>query len=145
MLGAAGIAEQSSAMLGGGGMAVHDTPVVGGGGIAEQESAMLGVGGIAVPDSAMFGGGGTTGRERASSSASLEVTDPFLPGSIPNAASSPRPHKSSWSRPHNVDRNPRPTAAPHMSPASSEVHITTRVRSPRNKSRANSSGSPDRA
>lgn len=37
------------------------------------------------------------------------------------------------------------TAAPHMSPASSEVHMTTRVRSPRNKSRANSSGSPDRA
>jgi MFS family permease len=33
----------------------------------------------------------------------------------------------------------------HMSPASSDVHTTTRVRSPRNRSRANSSGSPDRA
>ena len=38
-----------------------------------------------------------------------------------------------------------PAAAQMSSPASSEVHTTTRVRSPRNRSRANSSGSPDRA
>jgi hypothetical protein len=34
---------------------------------------------------------------------------------------------------------------PQVPSGSSEVHITTRVRSPRNRSRANSSGSPERA
>ena len=39
----------------------------------------------------------------------------------------------------------RPLVQHQIPPASSEVHTTTRVRSPRNRSRANSSGSPDRA
>jgi hypothetical protein len=38
-----------------------------------------------------------------------------------------------------------PAWEPQMSAASSDVHTTTRVRSPRNRSRANSSGSPERA
>jgi len=37
-----------------------------------------------------------------------------------------------------------PAVAQMSSPASSDVHTTTRVRSPRNRSRANSSGSPER-
>jgi hypothetical protein len=57
------MAEQDSAVLGGGGMAEHeDSAVVGGGGIAEQEdSAVRGGGGIAEhEDSAVVGGGGIT-------------------------------------------------------------------------------------
>jgi len=146
VVGAAGIAVPDSAMLGGGGITEHDSLVVGAAGIAVPDSAMLGGGGIAVPDSAMLGGGGTTGRERTSSSASPAVTDPILPGSIPlMLRPAPRPHKSSLVPPRQRGQKRHQTAVPHMSPASSEVHITTRVRSPRNKSRANSSGSPDRA
>jgi hypothetical protein len=48
------------------------------------------------------------------------------------------------SRCRRITQNPAGPRS-HMSPASSEVQTTTRVRSPRNRSRANSSGSPDRA
>ena len=43
---------------------------------------------------------------------------------------------------HQLDRHGRDVIAAYSSPASSEVQITTRVRSPRNRSRAYSSGSP---
>jgi hypothetical protein len=44
------MAERSSVVLGGGGIAVHDTAVLGGGGMAEQSSVVLGGGGIAEHD-----------------------------------------------------------------------------------------------
>jgi len=118
--GGGGIAVQlASAWLGGGGIAVQLASAwLGGGGIAVQlASAWLGGGGIAEQSSAVLGGGGITEHDTALMSDSIL---PMLRRHMP----------------------PRPDQIP---PASSEVHITTRVRSPRNRSRANSSGSPDRA
>jgi hypothetical protein len=61
------MAEQDSAVLGGGGTTEQeDSAVLGGGGIAEQEdSAVRGGGGIAEPDRAVLGGGGIIDPERA--------------------------------------------------------------------------------
>jgi hypothetical protein len=85
--------------------------------MAEQSSAWLGGGGIAEQSSLWLGGGGITEHDTAFVSDSI-----FLM------------------------LRPRPAPCPaQIPPASSDVHITTRVRSPRNRSRANSSGSPDRA
>jgi hypothetical protein len=86
--------------------------------MAEQSvSAWLGGGGMAEQSSAVLGGGGITEHDTA-----------FMSNSIPIML-----------------RRIRPLRPDQIPPASSEVHITTRVRSPRNRSRANSSGSPDRA
>jgi len=68
VLGGGGIAEhEDSAVLGGGGtIEQEDSAVLGGGGMAEQEdSAVLGGGGIAEQDTAVLGGGGIIDSERA--------------------------------------------------------------------------------
>ena len=109
--------EQATAWLGGGGMAERSRAWLGGGGMAERPSAWLGGGGIAEQSSAVLGGGGITEHDAVSVSDSILLC-------------------CSWARPRVQTQIP---------PASSEVHTTTRVRSPRNRSRANSSGSPDRA
>ena len=90
---------------------------LGGGGIAVRCSAWLGGGGIAVRSSAWLGGGGIAEHDTSRASDSILL----------------------------MLRLPGPGVQPQIPPASSEVHTTTRVRSPRNRSRANSSGSPDRA
>ena len=46
------MAEQSSSVLGGGGMAEHEIAVAGGGGMAEQSITVLGGGGITEHDTA---------------------------------------------------------------------------------------------
>jgi hypothetical protein len=57
--------EQETAVLGGGGIAVHDTAVCGGGGMWERSSAVVGALGISVRDSAVGGGGGMSDRATA--------------------------------------------------------------------------------
>jgi hypothetical protein len=47
------MAEQSSSVLGGGGMAEHEIAVAGGGGMAEQSITVLGGGGITEHDTAL--------------------------------------------------------------------------------------------
>ena len=117
-LGGGGITVQSSAWLGGGGIGELESSLwLGGGGIAVQSSAWLGGGGIAVQSSARLGGGGIGEHDTSLASDSI-----LLCCAVPG-----------------------PGVQPQIPPASSEVHTTTRVRSPRNRSRANSSGSPDRA
>jgi hypothetical protein len=85
--------------------------------MAVQSSARLGGGGIAVQSSAWLGGGGIAEHDTSLASDSILL----------------------------MLRRPRPDVQSQIPPASSEVHTTTRVRSPRNRSRANSNGSPDRA
>ena len=118
-LGGGGIGElESSLWLGGGGIGELESSLwLGGGGIAVQSSAWLGGGGIAVQSSARLGGGGIGEHDTSLASDSI-----LLCCAVPG-----------------------PGVQPQIPPASSEVHTTTRVRSPRNRSRANSSGSPDRA
>ena len=87
------------------------------GGIAVRSRAWLGGGGIAVRSSSWLGGGGIAEHDTALVSNSILI----------------------------MLRRVRPLRPAQISPASSEVHTTTLVRSPRNRSRANSSGSPDRA
>ena len=117
-LGGGGMAEQSSLWLGGGGILELESSLwLGGGGIAVQSSAWLGGGGITVQSSAWLGGGGIAEHDTSLASDSI-----LLCCAVPG-----------------------PGVQSQIPPASSEVHTTTRVRSPRNRSRANSSGSPDRA
>jgi hypothetical protein len=156
--------QEESAVLGGGGMADPDSAVLGGGGIAEQESAVLGGGGMADPDravrggggireqdSAVLGGGGMNDPERAGLPASasaycqtgLDVRPSSSPrSSSPGHAALAPDSMSSWCAGTGPGSIPWP---PQISSGSSEVHTTTRVRSPRNRSLANSSGSPERA
>ena len=124
--GGGGIAEQDgSAVLGGGGMTDPDNNVRGGGGIAEQDSTVLGGGGIQDPERAGF----------------FAPAEPSCPDSIPPIVRLIR---------RQIHGNRRPTPGKPATPdehaqGSSDVQTTTRVRSPRNRSRANSSGSPERA
>ena len=151
MLGGGGMTEPARVVLGGGGTAEQDASVVdGGGGIAEQDgSAVLGGGGMTDPDnnvrggggiaeqdSAVLGGGGIQDPERAGFFA---PADPVCPDSIPPIVRLIR---------RQIHGNRRPTPGKPATPdehaqGSSDVQTTTRVRSPRNRSRANSSGSPD--
>jgi hypothetical protein len=153
MLGGGGMADPDSAVGGGGGTTEQEVSAVrGGGGIAEQEaSAVLGGGGMADPDSAVLGGGGMNEPERAGLNAPAGPYRPagkdIMPSSSPSSSSAgcaapASDSMSSWCA--GTGRSSRPQHL-QMSSASSEVHTTTRVRSPRNRSRANSSGSPERA
>ena len=132
MLGGGGIAVQVSDVRGAVGMAEHDTEVLGGGGIAEHSRSVQ-------------GGGGITGPGRVTSISPMLR----LPGASVTAAAekfSRQPMKINFPNDPWFPRTPeQPAPLPQMSPASSDVQTTTRVRSPRNRSRANSSGSPDRA
>jgi hypothetical protein len=149
VLGGGGIAEhEADAVAGGGGIAEHEaSAVAGGGGIAEQEaSEVRGGGGIAEQVTAVLGGGGITDPERAGLRApatplapdsilSMVRRHPFIPQAPFSGVRRPSPHppgcvpSGCWSRTY----------------GSSDVQTTTRVRSPRNRSLANSSGSPERA
>ena len=141
IFGGGGTAEQEdSAVTGGGGIAERESSAVfGGGGIAEQEASVVaGGGGIAEQDSAVVGGGGICDPERAGIFAPAE---PSCPDSIPPIVRLIRRQIHG-----NRRRTPGKPAPPdEHAQGSSDVHTTTRVRSPRNRSRANSSGSPERA
>jgi hypothetical protein len=168
--GGGGIAEhEDSVVFGGGGMAEHEESVVfggggtaeqdvsavaGGGGIAEhEEREVLGGGGIAEQDSAVDGGGGIHDPERAGFFA---PATPSCPDSIPPImrlipshhhpllASAP-PHRGNFMIVDSFGLYTVVSAHDHEVAGMSEVQTTTRVRSPRNRSRANSSGSPERA
>ena len=129
-------------MVGGGGMAEHDdSAVVGGGGMAEHE------------DSAVAGGGGMNDPERIG----LLSRRPRIQPSRDRHQAILEARVRVRTELHTVNGAPLTrfrqspgarflTGTPPLhSPGSSEVHITTRVRSPRNRSLANSSGSPERA
>ena len=140
--------QEASAVLGGGGIAEQEASEVrGGGGMADPDSAVLGGGGMAEQDSAVLGGGGMNDPERAGLNAPL---GPYRPGEKEMSPSS-SPRSSSAASPNSMPSwcaDTGPASRPQrlqISSASSEVHTTTRVRSPRNRSRANSSGSPERA
>ncbi len=146
--GGGGMLEQvGSAVTGGGGMLEQvGSAIAGGGGMLEHDRAVGGGGGITDRASAVFGGGGIIEAERSGLSAPGHVY--FRPSVNASPSSSPESSASHASdsihlmvRPTARFRNPRC----QMSPGSSEVHRTMRVRSPRNRSRANSSGSPERA
>src|SRR5208282_3244024 len=133
-------AEHDTAVLGGGGMAEQSSAWLGGGGMAEQSSAWPG--GCVLPgqSSAWLGGGGITEHDTVFASDSIPLWC-ALPGPASRLRSRP-PVQRSTPRPSDPAR---PVHDAQIPPASSEVHTTSRVRSPRNRSRANSSGSPDRA
>ena len=140
IFGGGGTAEQEdSAVAGGGGIAEHEVSTVfGGGGMADRDNDVRGGGGIAEQDSAVAGGGGILDPERAGFFAPAE---PSCPDSIPPIVRLIR---------RQIHGNRRPTPGKPATPdehaqGSSDVQTTTRVRSPRNRSRANSSGSPERA
>jgi hypothetical protein len=162
VLGGGGIAEQDgSAVQGGGGITDPDSAVLGGSGISDPDSAVLGGGGIAEQDeSAVQGGGGMTGSPSPKSR--WDVSQVQLTGELSNSRSGPvssalRPTDQAAlapifilpivrlarrfrNRPGGKIKKPG-----QLSSASPDVHTTTRVRSPRNRSLANSSGSPERA
>ena len=168
--GGGGIAEQDeSAVLGGGGMTDPDNDVRGGGGIAEHASAVLGGGGINDPERAWLSVHASTYCPvSVTASPSSSPASAHAPDSMPSILRLIRPFGNP-SRPHlrptppqdhdlimdSFGRHPVETAHDHglgpgpplgqMVSGSSEVQTTTRVRSPRNRSRANSSGSPERA
>jgi hypothetical protein len=166
--GGGGTAERSSAVLGGGGIAEHEaSAVLGGGGMTDPDSEVRGGGGIAEQLSTAPGGGEMNDSERARLSApvrmyctaSVNVSPSSSPGSPAALATNSIPP---WCAAHPVSGTPPPRQAPasrtppplprlrsrpgfHGLRQMSEVQMTTRVRSPRNRSRANSSGSPERA
>jgi hypothetical protein len=162
--GGGGIAEQDgSAVLGGGGMADPDNEVRGGGGMAEQASAVLGGGGIMATERAGLSAlARTTCPASAIARPSSSPASDHAPDSIPsilqrirlfgNPRTKPRhPPRSrvfmivsSFGRYLSQSAHDHETAGPSRDQMS-EVQTTTRVRSPRNRSRANSSGSPERA
>jgi len=153
--GAVGMAEQDSAVLGAVGMADPDSAVLGGGGIAVQVSFVRGDVGMAEHDTEVLGGGGIAEHSRSVLGGD-GITEPGrvafispmvrLPAGSVTAAAEEFPAEALIG-PAEPLRTLLPHRAPlpQMSPASSDVQTTTRVRSPRNRSRANSSGSPDRA
>jgi len=124
------------ARLGGGGIdEVEASAVFGGGGIDERAaSAVRGGGGMAEHDSAVLGGGGIFDPERTGFFA--PVTPP-APASITLWCAAPPPRDKRLARPSRFSWS--------LLQGSSDVQTTTRVRSPRNRSLANSSGSPERA
>jgi hypothetical protein len=152
--GGGGIIEQDgSAVTGGGGIAEQvGSAVTGGGGMLEQDKAVDGGGGITDPPSTVPGDDDNTGAERSVLSASgheyfrtsVNASPSASPESSASRASDPIPLMV---RPLVRFRNPPFPGPRHRqpSPGISEVHMTMRVRSPRNRSRANSSGSPERA
>ena len=165
MLGGGGICEQdASAVFGGGGIAEQDDrAVVGGGGIAEQDDravlggggtaeqdagAIAGAGGIAEHVNAVLGGGGISDPERTRLFAPVTRYAPdsmklWCVATLP-ATSSPPPSVSMIVG-SSGQIAPLGSVIMVRPQGSSDVQTTTRVRSPRNRSRANSSGSPDRA
>jgi hypothetical protein len=161
VVGGGGMTEADSAVLGGGGIAEQDeSTVLGGGGISDPDSAVLGGGGIAEQDeSAVQGGGGITGP--SSRKSRCDVSQVQLTGELSSSRSGGEGALTSADRaalaPNSIlpivrlarrFRN-RPSGKikkpGQLSSASPEVHSTIRVRSPRNRSLANSSGSPERA
>ena len=161
--GGGGIAEQDgSAVFGGGGMADPDNEVRGGGGMAEQASAVLGAGGIIDPERAWLSAFARTYcpasmiASPSSSPAPDHAPDSTLsimrlirpsvnpPHSLRPALPSPRTPPGFMIMYRNRCYLPQ-TVHDHELSQMSEVWMTTRVRSPRNRSRANSSGSPERA
>jgi len=163
VLGGGWMAEQDeSAVQGGGGIAEQDSAVLGGSGISDPDSAVLGGGGMAEQDeSAVQGGGGITGPPSPKSR--WDVSQVQLAGELSNSKSGGessaalRPADLAAFAPMSIlpivrlarrFRN-RPSEKlnkpDQLSSASPEVHSTTRVRSPRNRSLANSNGSPERA
>jgi hypothetical protein len=162
--GGGGIGELlDSVILGGGGMAEQEASVVrGGGGIADPDRAVTG------------GGGGITDPERAGPPARADPNCPaglgtsrlsmavsarnsascaaLVPNSIPSILRPIRPFGNPL-RPHpprgfmivaRMGQIVSLSGHDHES-VSSDVQTITRVRSPRNRSRAYSSGSPERA
>ena len=148
--GGGGMADRCSAVLGGGGIAEQEASRVrGGGGMADPDRAVRGGGGIAEQDSAVLGGGGINDPERSGLDAPADSLRPGTPADraalapdsiLPIVRLGGRVGKSWPAALQDVDG-----PGVHVSSASSEVHTTTRVRSPRNRSLANSSGSPERA
>ena len=141
--GGGGMAEgEPSAVFGGGGIDEHEaSAVAGGGGIAEHEaSEVRGGGGIAEQVTAVLGGGGITDPERARLCA---PATPPAPDSIRLMVRRLLPRCKHSFRGRIAPSAPRPPSP--RTYGSSDVQTTTRVRSPRNRSRANSSGSPERA
>jgi hypothetical protein len=144
--------ERDRSWLGGGGIAEQDRSWLGGGGIADRGRSWLGGGGMTEQDRSWLGGGGITEPARVVLLAlnSIELMLRLFGRSVTAAAEEfSRPPLTSINLPngswfHALGHWIRPRSA-HMFPASSDVHTTTLVRSPRNRSRANSSGSPERA
>jgi hypothetical protein len=171
VLGGGGIAEQDgSAVFGGGGMTDPDNDVLGGGGIAEQASAVLGGGGIIDPErpglsalartycpaSVTASPSSSPGSDHAPDSilSILQLIRPFGKPPAPQAhPAHPQAHPAPPPGPFMIvasfrcflPRTGHDHECPQMCSGSSEVQTTIRVRSPRNRSRANSSGSPERA
>ena len=165
--GGGGIAEHDGiAVFGGGGMTDPDRLVRGGGGIAEQASFVLGAGGINDPERAWLSALARTPcpasmiASPSSSPACEHVPDSIhsilqrIRSSVNPPALPPRPASLRAPPPaaplgfmimyRNRCYVPR-TVHDHELSQMSEVQTTTRVQSPRKRSRANSSGSPERA
>ena len=164
VVGGGGMTEhEESAVVGGGGITDPDSAVLGGSGISEPDKAVLGGGGIAEQEeSAVLGGGGITGPPGPKSR--WDVSQVQLAGELSNSksggeswpiSSAPKPADQAALAPISIlpivrlarqfRNRPRGGNFPQLSSGSPDVHTTTRVRSPRNRSRANSSGSPERA
>jgi hypothetical protein len=166
--------DPGSTVVGGGGMTEADCAVLGGGGIVEQdESAVLGGGGMTDPDSAVLGGGGIAEQDESAVQGGGGITGPPSPKSRWDVSQVQLTGELSTSRSGGesaLKSADQPALAPisillivrlarrfrnrpggknkkpgQPSSASPEVHSTIRVRSPRNRSLANSSGSPERA
>jgi hypothetical protein len=136
-----GTLDLPSAVSGGGVTTERPSAVSGGGGIAEHDSsAVTGGGGITDPDSAVLGGGGNPAVHAPNS-----ITPWCAPRPIPATPPAPTGASGLATPRLGASRVPLATTSLWITQVSSEVHTTTRVRSPRNRSRANSSGSPDRA
>jgi hypothetical protein len=155
--GGGGIAEHDgSAVTGGGGIIEQDgSAVSGGGGITEQVgSAVTGGGGILEQDKAVDGGGGITDPPSPGDTIDAERSELSAPGheyfrTSVNASPSASPESSASHASDPIPLMVRPPARFRNPPfqisaGRSGVQMTMRVRSPRNRSRANSSGSPER-
>jgi hypothetical protein len=161
VFGGGGMTDPDNDVRGGGGIAEQASAVLGGGGINDPErSGLSALARAYCPASVTASPSSSPGSDHAPDSilSILQLIRPFGKPPAPQAhpATPPPAHGSFmivsgfgryWPRiahDHETGRPaPDPASAPQMCSGSSEVQTTIRVRSPRNRSRANSSGSPE--